>query len=274
MKGQQCDKAAPALKLVASEGPLLIAHRGCCTLAPENTLPSFRLALEAGADLVELDYRHSKDGVPVVIHDRYLDRTTDVRDRWRRKRVRVDRTLAADIESLDAGRWFHAKFAGTQIPLLREALEFIQAKRGVALIEHKAGDAQTCAGLLRSLHLVNHVVVISFDWAFLREFHRLEPAQMLGALGPPTHLADGRRWSGLRRSFGPAWLKKLRKTGARIAVWNSRISGAAVRQAHEAGVKVWVYTVDDLARARRLIRMGADGIITNRISSLAPSLRA
>ena len=59
----------PALKLVASQRPLVIAHRGYCQFAPENTLPSFKLAMAAGADLVELDYYHSKDGKLVVIHD-------------------------------------------------------------------------------------------------------------------------------------------------------------------------------------------------------------
>src|SRR5215831_9081720 len=75
-----------ALKLIAESRPLIIGHRGYCAIAPENTLPSFLLALNAGADLVELDYHETKDGVPLVIHDDTLDRTTDARKRWNRKR--------------------------------------------------------------------------------------------------------------------------------------------------------------------------------------------
>ncbi|MCH8923998.1 MAG: hypothetical protein IIA67_12720, partial [Planctomycetes bacterium] len=65
-----------ARKLLASEGVLVIAHRGDSKVAPENTLPAFASAVQAGADLVELDYFHSSDGVPVVFHDDELDRTT------------------------------------------------------------------------------------------------------------------------------------------------------------------------------------------------------
>ena len=67
----------PARKLIASPRVLVIAHRGNSSVAPENTLPAFQSALDANADLVELDYFHSADGVPVVIHDRILNRTTN-----------------------------------------------------------------------------------------------------------------------------------------------------------------------------------------------------
>jgi glycerophosphoryl diester phosphodiesterase len=72
----------PALKLLASQRPLVIAHRGYSQFAPENTLPSFKLAMAAGADMVELDYYPTLDGKQIVIHDHYLDRTTDATNRW------------------------------------------------------------------------------------------------------------------------------------------------------------------------------------------------
>ena len=75
----------PAEKLTTARRVLIIAHRGDSKAAPENTLPAFRSALRAGADLVELDYYHSSDGVPVVFHDRELDRTTDAVRRWGRR---------------------------------------------------------------------------------------------------------------------------------------------------------------------------------------------
>src|SRR5687768_9519219 len=70
----------PAAKLIASPGVLIIAHRGNSSVAPENTLPAFQSAMEVKADLVELDYFHSADGVPVVTHDEILDRTTNAED--------------------------------------------------------------------------------------------------------------------------------------------------------------------------------------------------
>jgi len=171
-----------AERLWESKSRLLIGHRGYSGIAPENTLPSFALALQAGADLVELDYQHSKDGVPMVIHDAILDRTTDARKKWKRRRIKVSHKSAAEIQTLDAGSWFDATFAGAKVPLLSEALDFICGHGGVALIERKSGDAATLAKLLRERDLINKVVVISFNWKFLREFHELEPSQVLGAL--------------------------------------------------------------------------------------------
>src|SRR5437867_3156892 len=130
----------PALRLLANPRPLVIGHRGVCQFAPENTLPSFERALDAGCDLVELDYRHSRDAVPIVIHDASLARTTDARQRWRGRRLSVRHRTALEISSLDAGSWFKRKYRGTLVPLLSGALELIQS-RGVTLIDRKAGDA-------------------------------------------------------------------------------------------------------------------------------------
>ena len=252
-----------ALKLLTSERPLVIGHRGCCQFAPENTTPSFKLALEAGADLVELDYRHSKDGALVVVHDDELDRTTDATKRWGGRKIRVDSKIAAEIQSLDAGSWFHPEFAGARVPLLTEALDLIQRGGGVALIERKAGDAVLCVKLLRDKKLINHVVVISFDWSYLRAFHESEPDQVLGALGPPSLLPDGKKHSRLSKKLSTAWLNDLAKTGAKVVVWNRHVSKEAVQQAHQRGLRVWVYTVNDPALANRLLDLGVDGLITN-----------
>src|ERR1022692_4210089 len=252
----------PALILLSGNTPLVIGHRGYCALAPENTLPSFKLALEAGADLIELDYHHSNDGVPLVFHDETLDRTTDSRKRWKRSHVKVSDKTAAEIQTLDAGSWFDTIFAGTKVPLLTEALKFICDRGGVTLIEHKSGDAQTLVQLLREQEMINRVVVISFDWKFLRQFHELAPAQVLGALGPPTHLANGRRPAGIFRRLTLRLLEELAKTGAKLAVWNRQISKLAVRLAHQRGLKVWIYTVDDRRLAARLLDVGVNGLIS------------
>src|SRR6266498_1326272 len=99
MKAAETD--LPALKLIASPRPLVIGHRGYCQFAPENTLPSFKLAMAAGADLVELDYHHAKDGKLIVIHDGELDRTTDATNRWPEKRIKVSTKTATEIQALD-----------------------------------------------------------------------------------------------------------------------------------------------------------------------------
>lgn len=258
-------------KIFEGQQPLVIGHRGYCAVAPENTLPSFRCALEAGADLVELDYQHSKDGVPVVIHDHILDRTTDARKKWKRRRIKVSRTTAAEIQTLDAGRWFDARFAGTKVPLLSEALDFICGKGGVALIEHKSGDPGTLAKLLRERNFINRAVVISFNWKFLGELHKLEPRLVLGALGPPVRLSNGRRPTHIRRGLGVR-LSDLKKTGARLAVWNARVSKRAIHQAHQRGLRVWVYTINEARLAQKLTSRGVSAIVTNRVNEIINAL--
>ena len=259
------DATLPALKLLASPRPLVIAHRGYSQVAPENTLPSFKLAMTAGADLVELDYHHTKDGKLIVIHDFELDRTTDATNRWGEAKIKVADRTAAEIQSLDAGGWFDPKFAGTRIPLLAEALDTIQAG-GVTLIERKAGDPADCIKLLREKDLINKLVVQSFDWTYLQAFHKQAPEQVLGALGPPSRAADGHKLSSKEKELSAAWLDDLQKTGAKVAVWNDQVSKEVVQLAHQRGLKVWVYTINGLDSANRLLDMGVDGLITNNTS--------
>jgi glycerophosphoryl diester phosphodiesterase len=261
----------PALKLVTSQRVLVIGHRGDCLFAPENTLPSFRMALTAGADLVELDYHHSRDGKMVVIHDHQLDRTTDAVRRWGQRHNRVEAKTAAEIQSLDAGSWFNPSYAGTRIPLLVEALDTIQ-NGGVALIERKAGAPADCTELLCGKGLINHVVVQSFDWEYLRAFHEQEPGQLLGALGPAERLADGRKPSCMPKKLNAAWLDELHKAGAEVVVWSQKVSEEVVRTAHQQGLKVWVYTVNNPRLANKLLDMGVDGLITNNTSLIRKTI--
>ena len=247
--------------LLGESRPLIIAHRGYSALAPENTLPSFEYALTAGAHLVELDYHHSKDGVPIVIHDYDLDRTTDADELTGRKKSRVDSMSATDLQRFDAGKWFHARFAGTRLPLLAEALDTIQ-KRGVTLIERKAGDPATCIQLLKERNLINKVVVQAFDWAYLKEFHQLEPNQVLAALGPPSTY-NGVKLSDAEKALSPKWNQTVKELGVRAVVWNKQVSKEAVADAHKQGLKVWVYTINDPQLARDLLNAGVDGIITD-----------
>jgi glycerophosphoryl diester phosphodiesterase len=209
-----------------------------------------------------LDYHYALDGKLVVIHDHELDRTTDATNRWAQKKIKVETKTAAEIQSLDAGSWFDPKYAGTRIPLLAEALDTIQAE-GVTLIERKSGDPADCLKLLREKGLINKLIVQSFDWDYLRAFHEQEPQQVLGALGPPNSLSDGKKPVGIPKELNAKWLDELSKTGAKVAVWSQKVSKEAVQLAHQRGLKVWVYTVNDLELANKLLAMGVDGLITN-----------
>ena len=264
----------PAERLLTSNRPIVIGHRGYAAAAPENTLASFTRALDAGVDLVELDYYHSADGVPVVIHDGTLDRTTDALARWGGKQVRVSSRPANELTSLDVGSWFQPPFPGQTLPTLEAALATIQA-RGITLIERKGGDPETLRRLLRQHDLLNRVVVQSFDWKFLHDFHQLEPGQILGALGPLSE-RDGRKLEDREKALGPEWLQRVQATGARVAVWNRQVDREAIQSAHRLGLKVWVYTINEPALADQLLALGVDGLISDNppIAWRAIALRA
>jgi glycerophosphoryl diester phosphodiesterase len=138
----------------------VIGHRGAAAYAPENTLPSFELALEQGADCIEHDLHATKDGVLVCLHDRTLERTTNVReifpDRGRAveghgpasRRWFVHDFTLSEVRQLDAGAWFDARFAGTRVPTFQEALECVRG-RGALVAELKDPEMGGDAGTLR-----------------------------------------------------------------------------------------------------------------------------
>jgi glycerophosphoryl diester phosphodiesterase len=241
----------PAQKLVSQPGPLVIAHRGDSVHAPENTLPAFESAVKLKADLVELDYYHSKEGVPVVIHDNFLDRTTDAEAVFGKAKMLVEETALADLLKLDTGSWFDPKFKGTKFPTLAESLDLIQAG-SVTLIERKKGDAETCIKLLREKKLVDKVVVQSFDWKYVRECHDLEPTLVLAVLG------------GGKDTLNEARLAAAVETGASIVAWDhNKLTKNQIAAIHAKGLKAWSYTIDDSARVKELVSAGLDGVITN-----------
>ncbi|MGN6385989.1 MAG: glycerophosphodiester phosphodiesterase, partial [Verrucomicrobiota bacterium] len=116
--------------------------------------------------------------------------------------------------------------------------------------------------LLKEKNLINEVVVQSFDWAYLEQFHKEEPNQILGALGPINTL-HGRKLSKEERALSPELNDEIKRIGAKAAVWNREVSREAIQDAHKKGLKVWVYTIDDPKVADELLDMGVDGIITN-----------
>ena len=239
---------------VRADRMLIIAHRGHSSVAPENTLPAFESAIAARADLIELDYYHSADGVPVVFHDKTLDRTTNAEQVLKKTKQPVASTSLEELRRLDAGSWFDPKYAGAKILTLDEALDAIQAG-SMTLIEHKGGDAATCVELLRKKELVDRVVVQSFNWGFLRDCHKLEPRLTLGALGS-DELTDDK-------------LKQIEACGARVVGWNHKYIGPReIARIHQSGKQAWVYTVNDVARARELQQAGLDGLITDRAAEM------
>lgn len=252
---------ALARDLIAREGTLVIAHRGASADAPENTLPAFRRALADAADLVELDYHHTKNGEPYVLHDKTLDRTTDAVARWGGEHIALAEKTDRELRELDAGAWFHARFRGTRIPHLGAALDVIQRAGGTALIERKSGDAETLVALLVRRGALEHVVVQSFDWRFLLACRKLDPRLVLVALGSKAVTAER--------------LAQLEQVQPTAVGWSHEYLDAAAVKALQGGTwKLWAYTVDDPQRALELKSLGVAGIITNRPATIRAALAA
>ena len=235
--------------------PLNIGHRGASGEAPENTLAAFELALRQGADGVEFDVQLSSDGVPMVIHDALLDRTTSARGR-------VCECRASALRRLDAGSWFNRHFpsrarqryAGARIPLLSEVLAWLRAHKCLAFLEIKNATAGTEDRVLEEIEkarVQSLVTVISFDRASLRRARQLDPGVALGL--DTSRPASGGRAIRQAKSLGAVAL---------LPFWPIA-SRRFIRQAHQNSLRVVAWTVDQPRWMRRRILDGVDGLITN-----------
>lgn len=247
-------------ELLRSKAPLVIAHRGASAVAPENTAASFREAIAARADLIELDYYVASDGTHVVFHDKTLDRTTDAVKAFGGEKLPVVERSWDELRGLDAGSWYHAKFRGEPIPRLDEALDLIQSG-SITLIERKHGPAKPLVEMLAEKKLTSEVVVQAFDWDYLKDMANLEPSIVIGALGS--------------KELGAAQIEQVAAIpGLDFVGWNYKdVTPAAVEALHAKNLKVFTYTVNDVEAAKQLVAMGVDGIITDDPKAVAAAIR-
>ena len=135
--------------------PRLVCHRGGSLIAPENTFAAADAALNMGAHLIELDVRESADGVLYVMHDQTLDRTTDGSGP-------IQHHTAAEIDALDAGRWFAPEFEGQRVPRLDAYLDYLSGRGAGAYVEIKWCNADTCASILHETGMIDSCFTFSF----------------------------------------------------------------------------------------------------------------
>jgi glycerophosphoryl diester phosphodiesterase len=234
---------------LAHSFPLIIAHRGDSKVAPENTLPAFASAIEAGADCIELDTHASANGTPVVIHDKTLDRTTNAKALWGGEQITVLSKTVEQLAPLDAGTWFDPKFASAKVPTLEAAIDLI-LPRCLLMVERKSGNVDDMLKVLRAKKAIDRVTLQAFDWEFIAESHRKEPRLVLGALGD--------------KDFDPEKVTEAASIGASIVNWNAKyLTPEAIATIHESGLQAWTWTVDDRDLATRLIAAKIDAITTN-----------
>ena len=251
-----------AVELMKADRPIVVAHRGFSMYAPENTIPSFMWGKWAAADMVELDFYTSKDGVLFCLHDGNLNRTTDVKEKFDIENTALGNLTSEQLRQLDAGKWKAPIYKGTPLPTLEEALTAIQADGGITLAEHKIGSAEQCAAVLKKLDCVNDLVVQSFNWNFLADMQKVLPEQITVALGP-LNTRDGVKVPKEKLALDKEWVDSMLKLNVKGAAWDSRVTKEGIEYAHEKGLKVFVYTIDNMQKAQELLDMGVDAIITN-----------
>jgi len=226
-------------------------------------MAAFRLAVEAGADMIEFDVRMTRDFELVVHHDRNLGRTSDGSGRiW-------EMTLD-ELRAIDAGSWHSKKYAHERIPTLRQVLGGVPFSVGLNIEVKTDGDRRRGLALPESvlLHVrearrEDSVIVSSFDHAFLRRLHHLAPALRLGALLVPVR----------DRFRSPAQI--ARGTGARVIVCSrTQLRARFLEGARAAGLGVAVYGVNTAAEAAAATRAGVDAVITDNPARIIRAIRS
>jgi glycerophosphoryl diester phosphodiesterase len=239
---------------------LIFAHRGGALLAPENTMPAFDNGLALGADGLEIDVQLSRDGVPVVIHDRTLDRTTD-------RRGPVNALTAAELARVDAGYHFTRDgahpFRGLGIGVT--TLDAVLARHpDTRLIIEMKGDEQALAravgAAVRRASAVDRTCVGSFYQPSIDALRAEFPEIVTSA---SEHEA---RWTLHRSWVRWPFTRRRRYAAFQVPEYAGRmrvISPAFVRHVHREGHTVQVWVVNDPAVMHRLLDWGVDGIISD-----------
>lgn len=248
-------KAKALLEAMYDNRTLIYGHRGAMAYAPMNTLEAFQLALDQGADGVELDVQLSKDRYPVIVHDFTVDHTTDTTG------LVKDFTLA-ELKALDAGGWFSDSFRGAQVPTLDEVFETVGHSLIInvelkALGEETDGLEDVVAETIRRHNLAERVLVSSFNPPTLKRFRALMPDVPIGYLYYPDFDTRAMMEGFSYEAYHPHF---------------ELIDESTVRAAREAGHILNTWTVNDTPVARTLRDMGVQGIITNKPDEMISAL--
>ena len=245
--------------------PRWIAHRGAGKLAPENTLAAFRVGASHGYRMFECDVKLSSDGVPFLMHDATLQRTTNARAKLGagNSAVAGDHAWGA-LSQLDAGSWHSRGFAGEPLPTLDAVAAFCIRNSYFLNIEIKPTP-----GLERHTgEVVAHYAAQLWHGTTPPLLTSFQPDALRGALQTQPELPRGllldTLWSG--------WLETALTLGCVAVVCNYALwDKSSVTQAKSAGLRTLSYTVNDEWAAHFLMDLGTDAIITDRVDLFAPS---
>ncbi|MFF3748238.1 glycerophosphodiester phosphodiesterase [Streptomyces kronopolitis] len=246
--------------------PVTVAHRGAASYAPENTLASIDAADRLGFKWVENDVQRTKDGELVILHDSSLARTTNVEQVFPgRSPWNVSDFTLREIEKLDAGSWFGAKFKGEQVPTLEDYMDEVEHNDQSLLMELKSPELYPgieretlrelrSEGWLNSAHLKDRLVIQSFNADAVKTVHKLQPEVRTGYLGNPS-VADLPRFAKYCDQINPVHTVVTREYVAAVH---------GLKGPHRRPLDLYTWTVDDPATAVKVAGLGVDGIISNK----------
>jgi glycerophosphoryl diester phosphodiesterase len=239
-----------------SNRALIIAHRGESHDAPENTLAAVRLAWERGDDAVEIDVHLTKDGSIVVIHD---DNTLRTAHRY----GDVAKLTLEQLRQLDVGRFKGKRWAKERIPMLEEVLDTVPAGKKLFIeIKVDAGIlAELKRVLKRSPRSPHQVVLVGMDLHTMEILKRALPAYHVYWV---CAMKDGKKLAA-KGNPGEGLIARVQQTGldGLDIEASKKIDEKFIARVRRAGMKLYVWTVDDPEEARRLLAGGVDGIATN-----------
>lgn len=227
--------------------PKLIAHRGASGEAPENTLAAIQKAIDIGVDYIEFDVRLTKDGVPVVIHDATLSRTTGGRNSHYVHDLTLDQ-----IKKLDIGSWFDPRFATEAVPTLEDVL--LLANQTGLMIEIKEGVespqvmVDSLLKVLKSSRSNPEFLKFgSFSVPIIQEVMKQAPfLNVMGIIEEADNI----------QSFVDLGIKHM-------ALWYKLINPDLIQKLHNNDINIWTFTVDDPEIVRLFVSLSIEGIITN-----------
>ena len=237
--------------------PFWVAHRGAGKLAPENTLAAFRVGAGHGYRAFECDVKLSADGVPFLLHDSTLERTTPERG------VAGQRPWS-ELSRLDAGGWHSSAYAGEPLPSLNAIARYVQSNGFALNLELKPTPGQdhatgvavgaACAALWKGV-------------ATPLLFSSFRPEALRGAREAATHIPRAL----LLDSLSEGWYDTVTDLGCVAVVTHFRLMDAALATLlHAGGLRALCYTVNEGADVERLRAAGVDGLITDAVDRFRP----
>lgn len=230
----------------------IIAHRGFSSIAPENTLAAFELAIARGASSIEFDIQLSADSVPVIFHDATLERITGVSGKVRDKNL-------SQLQTLDAGKWFGAEFLGQKIPTLKEALSILKNIDKFLYFDVKPhcewsdSEVASFVNTLNDAGIKEKCVITSFSDRFLGQVRRLSDGLAIG------HIVANLEAYKTQLVKAVVNRDNLISSQYRVLLDNP----ALIQASRSQGVDIVAWTVDDRTDMQKLVDLGITRIVTN-----------